>query len=532
MGFWDKSRQIFNCLCANASQGVRRIAQQTGLSKSSVHRLTQAIARRDVHPESWLWETADGRQWLTRLVVATLYTFGLKRGVGMDTMSEFFARLRLERQVGCSPSALRGVMHALEAALLETAGTWEKDACAGEEGREVIGAVDETFLEQMMLVLMDLRTGYLLLEEVAEDRTYATWKARVDARLTALGTGVRYLVSDRAKALIQLAEKGLECLSMPDFFHCMHDLVKGSALSLARHVRHARQELTKAEEVLSKHTGPDGRPQGASEAQNHVEVKRAAVERWEGVHSTYRDHLETLSLTLHPFHLHDSSPQTSAQVYSRLHAEVAAVETLAQAHQFPVRHDMLTKVRHQLPALAALADFWWAGVDQDLEQAAISAPWRQWARESLLPWIYWEHQVAHTRCARRKAKLQRAGAEVRSAFDQHVITQRLAPHSLAAWKAWATEQVTAFQRASSAVEGRNGALAQLHHNQRGLPKQRYKVWTVLHNFDCRAPDGTTPAARFFRQTFPDLFETVLAQIEVLPRPRQRTYHGGAKLLTS
>jgi len=212
-----------------------------------VHRLTQAMTRRGVHPESWLWETEDGRQWLTRLVVATLYTFGLKRGVGMDTMRKFFARLRLEKQVGCSPSALRGVMHALETALLETAGTWEKDACAADEVREIIGAVDETFLEQMMLVLMDLRTGYLLLEEVAEDRTYATWKAGVEARLTALGIGVRSLVSARAKALIPLAEQGLECLSMPDFFHCMHDLVKSSALSLARHVRHARQELTKAE---------------------------------------------------------------------------------------------------------------------------------------------------------------------------------------------------------------------------------------------------------------------------------------------
>ena len=256
---------------------------QTGLSKSSVHRLTQAMERRNSHPESWFWETADGRHWLTRLVVATLYTFGLKRGVGLDTLSEFFARLRLETQVGCSPSALRGVMHALETALLETAGAWEQDACAGAEVREIIGAVDETFLEQMMLVLMDLRTGYLLLEDVAEDRTYTTWKAGVEARLTALGTAVRYLVSDRAKALIQLAEQGLECLSMPDFFHCMHDLVKGSALSLARHVRHARQELTKAEEVLRKHTGPDGRPQGDAEAQHHVEVKRAAVQRWEGV---------------------------------------------------------------------------------------------------------------------------------------------------------------------------------------------------------------------------------------------------------
>jgi IclR-like helix-turn-helix domain-containing protein len=210
MGFWDKSFRIFKCLCENGRQGVRHIAQQTGLSKSRVHRLQQAMEHRGVHPESWLWETEEGRRWLTRLIVATLSTFGLKRGVGMDTMSEFFARLRLERQVGCSPSALRGVMQALEAAILERAGSWEQDGRAGSEGREIIGAVAETFLERMILVCMDLCTGYLLLEEVAEDRTYATWQALVAERLQALGTGVRYLVSDRAKAFIQLADQGLE----------------------------------------------------------------------------------------------------------------------------------------------------------------------------------------------------------------------------------------------------------------------------------------------------------------------------------
>src|SRR5215467_4710998 len=114
MRFWAKSLRIFKCLCDHGRQSVRRIAQQTGLSKSSVHRLQHAMERRNRHPESWFWETADGRQWLTRLVVATLYTFGLKRGVGLDTMSEFFARLHLATQVGCSPSALRGVMQALE----------------------------------------------------------------------------------------------------------------------------------------------------------------------------------------------------------------------------------------------------------------------------------------------------------------------------------------------------------------------------------------------------------------------------------
>src|SRR5262244_954659 len=226
MGFWDKSLRIFKSLCEHGSQSVRRLAHQTGLSKSRVHRLTQAMERRNRYPESWLWETEDGRQWLTRLVVATLYTFGLKRGVGLDTMSEFFARLHLATQVGCSPSALRRVMQVLEAALLETTAIWEQEGCASGAMREVIGAVDETFLERMILVCMDLATGYLLLEEVADARTYTTWKALVEERLKGLRPGVLYVVSDRAKGLIPLAEQGLECLSMPDFFHVTHEIVK------------------------------------------------------------------------------------------------------------------------------------------------------------------------------------------------------------------------------------------------------------------------------------------------------------------
>jgi hypothetical protein len=521
MGFWDKSLRVFNCLCDNATQSVRRIAQQTGLSKSSVHRLTQAMERRDSYPESWLWETAAGRQWLTRLVVATLYTFGLKRGVGLDTLSEFFARLRLDTQVGCSPSALRGVMQALETALLETAGRWEKDGVRAGEVREIIGAVDETFLQQMMLVFQDVPTGYIVQEAVADDRSYATWKAVVEARLTALGTGVLYLVSDRAKALIQLAEQGLECLSMPDFFHVVHEIIKGYSLAIGRCVRHAQQELTKAEEALARRQGLAHGAPAYAEANAEVEAKRTEVTRWEAVQRTYRHELETLSLTLHPFRIADSTPQTSAQVASQLTAAVEAIEALARCHQLPARHDAMIKVRKQVPALAALVDFWWQGVHQDLEPFLLSPRWQQWVHECLLPMVYWANQVARTRCRRRKATMQAAWQEAQAAFNRHAITQRLAPHVLAEWQAWATDRVNAFQRASSAVEGRNGFLSQMHHNHRGLPKQRYKVWTVLHNFDCRAPDGTTPASRFFRRAFPDLFETVLSQVDDLPRPRQR-----------
>src|SRR5262245_57845915 len=55
--------------------------------------------------------------------------------------------------------SLWGAECALERLLLETAGAWEKEGIAHGEIRPVIGAVDETFLQRMMLVFMDLATG-------------------------------------------------------------------------------------------------------------------------------------------------------------------------------------------------------------------------------------------------------------------------------------------------------------------------------------------------------------------------------------
>ena len=319
---------------------MRRIAQQTGLSKSSVHRLKQAMERRNNHPESWFWETADGRQWLTRLVVATLYTFGLKRGVGLETMHEFCAPRRLQTPRGCSPSAWRGVMQALEAAWWEIAAAWEQDGQTRGEGREIIGAVDETFLERMILVFMDLTTGYLLLEEAADDRTYATWKTLVDERLKVLGTAVLYVVSDRAKALIQLAEQGLECLSMPDFFHVIQEITKSYSLAIGRHLRQASQDLTKAQEALARRQGQLHAAQDDPAAMALVATRQAELTRWEAAHHTYRHHLETLSLTLHPFRMADAAPQTSAQVASHLPAALEGLDVCVPCHPLPSRgHD-------------------------------------------------------------------------------------------------------------------------------------------------------------------------------------------------
>src|SRR5919197_5657028 len=101
MGFGDRSLKLCTCLGHNAPQSGRCIAMPTGLATRSVHRLTQAMERRTRHPESWVWETADGRHWLIRLVVAALYPFGLPRGVGLAPLRALCPPRRLETPGGC-----------------------------------------------------------------------------------------------------------------------------------------------------------------------------------------------------------------------------------------------------------------------------------------------------------------------------------------------------------------------------------------------------------------------------------------------
>jgi hypothetical protein len=520
MGLWAKSVVIIHSIREHGHQSIRNLADRTGLSKSSVHRHLQAMDRRDRYPASSLWETPEGRTWLIRLVGATLFDFGLKRGVGAETLSAFFSRLHLEEQVACSPNALRTVLHLLERLLLEIAAAWEQDGITHGEIRPVIGAVDETFLQQMMLVFMDLATGYLLVEEVAADRSYDTGFNRTHERLATFGTEVLYMLSDRAKALIKLAHRGLGCPSIPDLFHLGHDLAKGYSLAIFSRLRQAKQGFEQAQPGLEKwQKNAQAEPEQVAQAQ--VAACATTVHHWQEVGRTWRQHLANLSRILPPWRLTDSTRQTSQEVEEQLGAELQAIETLLESNGRPLKRDTLAKVQRQITGISALVDFWWQTVRQDLIQPAMTPRWSQWAQDLLLPLAYWHDQLRRRRPREQKAQIALVLQAVEEAFERHPCTLKLKPEVLAGWKAWAAEHAKAFQRASSAVEGRNGYLCQMQHNHRGLPTRRYQVWTALHNFDGRAADGTTPASRFFRRSFPDLFESVLSKIDELPMPRQR-----------
>ncbi|CAK8716713.1 hypothetical protein GMJAKD_05885 [Candidatus Electrothrix aarhusensis] len=58
--------------------------------------------------------------------------------------------------------------------------------------KEMIGAADETFFGKVLiLVFMDLSSGYLILEEIADDRSFDTWFEKLKPRLEELGATFR-----------------------------------------------------------------------------------------------------------------------------------------------------------------------------------------------------------------------------------------------------------------------------------------------------------------------------------------------------
>lgn len=187
----------------------------------------------------------------------------------------------------------------------------------------------------------------------------------------------------------------------------------------------------------------------------------------------------------------------------------------------PVTKTAVDKGRTPLAGWCALGDVWWQGVWHAGPHMALTPMGRRWMAEVVLPLMEGQQQAARTRCPRRKATILQACKALQAQCATHPMPQTLAPEVRADGQAWAAERAQTFQRASSAVEGRNGSLSQRHHHHRGLPQRRDKVWTVLQHFDGRAPEGTTPASRCCRRAFPDLFETVFPQVGDLPRPRKR-----------
>lgn len=420
--------------------------------------------------------------------------------------------------MGVSESALRTLLNKMEILLSQFQEECEKSI--KKQPRKIVAGLDETFFSHfMILVMMDLRSGYLLLEDIAEDRCFDTWYQKIAPRLESLGIEVNHAISDRAKALIKLAVTGFECESGADVFHAQQDVSRWLGAKLGKRVTTAEKNLEVAQTAENK----DSKKLSLREylilktktfnAEKTLEAAKQSQE-------DYHENLQGISDEVHPFSLTDNHVNTAEKVVQGLEVKAKNLEEIAENQDIADNKKVMDKLRNQFNPLAVSVSFWWSWVLETLQSLVIEdIELKQWLTTTLLPVVYWHHKMQQTKNRKAKEKYHKAWVLASDAFKAHPLSSELPMSEIERWLTWAENMARQFQRSSSAVEGRNGCLSQMYCNGRGLTEKRLKALTVIHNYGSKREDGTTAAMRLFDAEFPDLFSWLLDEMGELPLPR-------------
>jgi hypothetical protein len=503
----ERCQKVSQCWKESTNLSRRAIAKVLGISKSSVQRHLTTQFRRQQYPESQMWETAEGQNWLRLLVFGVIYCFGIKAGVGAGSLSDFFHLLHLDRHIGCSPSAIRAIEVQFKTKIIDYEQAQAK-ACQRATPISICVGADETFFGLPILVAIELASGFIFSEVECENRTYETWWKEVSSWFNPEQWHCRFMVSDGAKALVKLALSGLNCPTVPDVFHLLRDFSKsiGSAISLQQ------ARLQKEQVALMAKSSPDAKAQLLAVQAQQLQIAAD--------HQDYQASLHALSQSIHPFHIETGESHMGIELQARLQPHLSILERLSQTYSPTKSQDALERWKRQLPCLSGIVHAWWQWVLQALCAQTQDAEIHNWVLNCLLPWVYWHQQTQKTRQPQLKQGYEQAAKSARECFLANDCTKNLTSSEQQQWVDWAIWMCAKFQRTSSAVEGRNGYLSGLHHSSRGFTAQTLRVLTIIHNFGIRRDDGTTAAQRLFDQPFPDLFEWVVPRMGELPRSRR------------
>jgi len=511
----ERCGKVAECLKKKGVATIKSIALATGLSKSSVHRHKKALSARNQHSESAFWETQAGSEWLKLMVLGVVYYFGVKEGIGCERLSEFLESVRLGEHVGISPSAIRGLKTQIKQGIIRYSEA-QAEKCQQKELTGICVGGDETFFDLPVLVMMELATGFIFTEAKCENRSYQTWYEQIQQWWTHKGWQCHFMVSDSAPGLIKLALSGLNCASVPDLFHALRGLARPIGSGIGRQIARLHKKLTTLQASMVTTTVEDKR----QILQQSIDIINQELQVVELAQQKYNQALHAITLAVHPFDIDTHQWQLSSTLSSSLNVPLTELSTLALNYGTDKATKAIDTFRTQIPFLAQGIHAWWQWVTQALATQTHVLEIQDWVLCYLLPWFYWQQQADKTRHPELKQRYLQAESHAHRMILDHPITQQMHETDLQRWFVWAQWICSKYQRTSSAIEGRNGCLSRLHHTGRGFSPQTLQVLTIIHNFDTRRTDGTTPAQRLFHQTFPYLFEWVVDDLGDLPLPRK------------
>lgn len=475
-------------------------------SKTSIFRKIKQIKSRTEIKGSTFFETEEGQQWLYQFIIICILIFGVICGIGSERISLFFSLICVTSFAGLSASSVGRIEQKIDVALSAYKNQQDNNVLDKAKDIEIVAGADETFFKNIMiLVLMDLRSGFIFTEQSTKDRKHKMWEKIAMPWLSKF-KNILCLVSDRAKAIIKLAEDSIDVPSIPDLFHLMQDIPKVIGSAISKRISTIEEQF-----ATSKRLG------------NNIELltklnfrKNILLKNLQRYATSFR----RLSTSLHPFKILSTEKQDSAKVEKNMTASLDAIDNVKNNLNITDNKNVINKARKQIPEAAQQVDQWWQWVNSSIDGTDFTSEQKDWLINYYLPLIYWQKQLNKTSSKKIKRFYLVSIKRAKQNLANHKLTSTMLNKlDEPTWENWAKQMCDYFQRTSSAVEGRNGWLSQMHFSGRGLSKERIESQTTIHNYFLKREDGTTAYERLTGEKPADLLKFIMDEIGQLPKPR-------------
>jgi len=160
--------KLYGHRAGNKTESLTASSAATGIPISTIAYHEKRKAKRASISGTVYWDTAEGQLFLKRMIISVIYTFAIKGGVGAGRIREHLTQLHLEGVAAVSESSIYRLIREISANILWYKELQEQElkATAMEELKKIkiVLGIDETWLEDMLLVCQELTSGYLFLK--------------------------------------------------------------------------------------------------------------------------------------------------------------------------------------------------------------------------------------------------------------------------------------------------------------------------------------------------------------------------------
>lgn len=518
-------------------QSQRQFAKENNIPRTTLQYWLRRKESLDASPALIaFFESPDGLAFLHRLITAAHYAFTKKGVASVHNVADFLKMCALEPFVACSYSTQSRISQEMDDETIMF-GSSESDSLAQQMPSKAITLMeDETFHPEICLVAIEAVSNYIILEKYVEKRDGETWNRSVKEALAGLPVEVIRVTSDEGSGLLNHVKNELKAHHSSDLFHVNQEVGRGTSGALASEIKRAEKSFSAAEKQTEKIVAQkqrfdeqEKRPRGrrpdfekkialAEEERKKAENKlKEARENQE----TVRAERKKIGQVYHPFDPLTGVRQDAQTVEKLLNYCFSEINKATSFLSGKCRKHVEKAFKVVTNFVATIA-FFWAMVEQHLENSNLTEEEEKIIREHLLPGYYLAIVAKKEKDEIRKDKMLRQSDKLLSIIRERDGTiEGISPSRTAFLIRIAQECAHFFQRSSSSVEGRNGQLSLRHHGIHKLSDKHLQAQTVIHNFDTRREDNTTPAERFFEAKHGNLFEHLLDRMDYPARPRKR-----------